>query len=422
MNRRILCVVLVVFLVMSFSTATVFARGAQEESRTLTLLTWNLPHYERQIRGWIADFEAANPGATIEWVDVHGSEWATYFQTQVAAGNPPDIINVQGALWYQYASDGILLDLTDRFSREPAVKNRFYPNIFEAVSNFDGRYYMLPFYTPSTVLFYNKPMFAAAGLPGPPETVEQLVEYARILNTGDQAGFITLNFDWLYWPIFAANGVEILNADKTRAAFNTPAGVRTLETLTALTAEGAIPALTWTGRWAEPNGAFGDGQAAMLNAHVTALGAFSSQSPWANDETVGVAPFPGNFATPNFHGLGITRTTRHPDLAWEFVKIATSDKWASEIVGSLGTLSGNRTADDMALSDAGFRRENPVKVEMFNVERSAGRTLTGMTGLGSDARIKDAVYSNLTRALFGEVSAQRALADAERAVNAILAE
>lgn len=415
---------LLVLLALVVAAGSLFAGGSAEEEgpKELTLLTWNLPHYEEKIQGWISDFEEANPGATIEWVDVKGSEWATYFQTQLAAGDPPDIIDVQGALWYQYAADGVLLDISDRLAAEPDVKDRFYPGLFEAASNFDGSYYMMPLYTPSTVLFYNKPMFEEAGLPGPPETMEELVEYSRALTEGERGGFITLNFDWLYWPLFAVNGVEILNEDKTKAAFNTPSAVQVLETLAELTDEGVIPAVSWTGRWAEPNGAFGAGQSGMLNAHVTAFNAFSSNSDWANEDTIGVASFPGNYAVPNYHSLGITSTTEYPDLAWEFVKIVTSDKWAKEIVANLGTLSGNKAADDLALNDAGFRRDNPVKVQMFEVERSNMGNLTGITGLASDARIKDAVYSNLTRAIFGEVSASRALSDAERAVNAILTE
>jgi len=419
MVRKTIATMLMLMVVATFA----FAGGqAEEEQKELTLLTWNLPHYEEQIMGWIADFEEMHPDATIEWVDVKGSDWATYFQTQLAAGDPPDIIDVQGALWYQYAADGVLLDISDRLAAEPDVQDRFYPGLFEAASNFDGNYYMMPLYTPSTVLFYNKPMFAEAGLPGPPTTFDELVEYAQALTEGERGGFITLNFDWLYWPLFASNGVEIFNANKTRAAFNTPAAREVLETLAELTEDGVIPALTWTGRWAEPNGAFGAGQGAMLNAHVTALNAFRSQSEWANEDTIGVAPFPGNFAVPNYHSLGITSTTEYPDLAWDFVKIVTSDKWASEIVSSLGTLSGNQAADDMALSDAQFRADNPVKVAMFEVERSNMDNLVGITGLATDARIKDAVYSNFSRAIFGEISAQEALDAAEAAVNAILAE
>lgn len=425
MTKRVLCserlgVAVLVLLVFSLLSLFLLGAGAPEvEEKELTFLTWNLPHYEPQIKGMIADFEEAFPEATVEWVDVHGSEWATYFRTQVAAADPPDIVNVQGALWYQYAADGILIDITDRLNEEPEVKDRYYPHIFEAVSEFEGRYYMLPFYTPATVLYYNKPAFEQAGLPGPPETYDELIEYSRELTTNGQAGFMTLNFDWLYWSLFGYHGVEILNEDGTEAAFNTPEAVRVLEDLAELTDEGVIPGTAWTGRWAEPNDAFGAGETGMHQAHVTALRAFMADSDWADDDTVGIAPFPGNYATPNYHGLGITTGTDYPDLAWEFIKIATSEKWAKEIVPTLGSLSGNIAADELAI-DEDFRREYPLAARQFDVERSEGRTLVGQTGHPDDERIKDAVYSNLQRALFGEVSAERALADAERDVNVIL--
>ena len=49
------------------------------------------------------------------------------------------------------------------------------------------------------------------------------------MTKGEKSGLMTLNFDWLYWPLFAMNGVELLAPDgMTEAAFNTPAAVKTL--------------------------------------------------------------------------------------------------------------------------------------------------------------------------------------------------
>ncbi len=127
----------------------VWAGGTKEAAgpKSITLLTWNLPHYADTINQWIKEYQDANKGVTVNWVDKKGTELPTYFQTQLAAGSPPDVIDIQGALWYQYAADGILLDLTPYFQKEPDVKNRFEKNILEAASKFDGKYYMVPFYT-----------------------------------------------------------------------------------------------------------------------------------------------------------------------------------------------------------------------------------------------------------------------------------
>lgn len=419
---RIGVIALVFFaVVLSFS----WARGGSETNQgpaSITILTWNLPHYADSIHGWISEFEAANPTVKVNWVDKKGTELPTYYQTQLAAGTAPDVIDIQGALWYQYAGDGILLNLTPYFAKDAEMKARFEPNILEAASKYKGNYYMVPFYTPSTVLFYNKPMFQAAGLPQAPTTPTELFDYTKKLTHGSVSGYLTLNFDWLYWPLFRMNGVEILNADGTKAAFNTPAAVQTLKTLAELTASGAISKVSWTGRWVEPNGAFGAGNAAMLNAHLPAFKAFESNSTWANDRTVGVAAFPGKWSVPNYHGFGITSTTKYPEVAWNFIKLVTSDKWATTLATVLGTLSGNSKADTTLMNDPTFAKDNPVTATMFKVDLSETGNLTGITGSEKDARIKDAVYSNLQKALFGQESAQQALADAEQAVNKILSQ
>lgn len=430
LNRTVRKGVLVLLALFVFATMA-FAGGQQEaaeeaggekEVKEISILTWNLPHYEDAINGWIEEFEAEHPNVKVKWIDKKGSEWATYFQTQIQSGNVPDLFDVQGALWYQYADMGVTMNLSPYFEEEPEMKERFNQDILEASSNYKGDYYMLPFYMPSTVLFYNKVMFEDAGLPGPPETFDELAEYSRKLADGEKSGFITLNFDWLYWPLFRTNGVKILNDAGTKAAFNTPAAVETLETLTALTEEGAIPNVAWTGRWKEPNGTFGAGNAGMLNAHTTALNAFRSAGEWVNEDTVGVAPFPGHWAVPNYHSLGISANSEHPDLAWEFAKLITNTKWAENICWTLGTLSGNEKADNNVLNDPTFAEENPILAETFKVELSNTGNLTGMTGSPKDAKIKEAVYKQIERALFGEVSAAEALEKAEADVNDILAD
>jgi ABC-type glycerol-3-phosphate transport system substrate-binding protein len=399
-----------------------WAGGGQAKPtvKEISFLTWNLPHYEDSIMGWVADFEAEFPNAKAKWIDRKGSELPTYFQTQLAAGTAPDIIEIQSVLWYEYADKGVLMPLTPYLNKEPAIKDRFTPSFFEAASRFGDDYFLLPTYTPSSLLFMNKPMFVAAGLAGAPQTEEQLLSYAEKLTSGQNAGFITLNFDWLYWPLFRANGVEILTSDKSKAAFNTPAAVTVLKNLARLTKSGAIPGVAWTGRWAEPNGAFGAGGIGMHHAHTPALNSFMSQSEWANDDTVGIDTFPGGWSVPNYHGMGIVSTSKQPDLAWEFIKIVTNDKWAENLVRVLGPLSGNAAADRAVINDAQFAEEQPLVVKMFETQLSPKLKLTGLTNIAEDAQVKDAVYRNFEKAIFGEVSAEKALTDAEKAVNDIL--
>jgi ABC-type glycerol-3-phosphate transport system substrate-binding protein len=118
--------------------------------------------------------------------------------------------------------------------------------------------------------------------------------------------------------------------------------------------------------------------------------------------------------------MGIVSTTKEPDLCWEFMKVVTNDKWAEELIRVLGPLSGNANADNSVIEDPAFRNEYPLTVKMFETQLSPELKLTGLTNIAEDAQVKDAVYRNFQKAIFGEVSAEKALADAEKAVNDIL--
>src|SRR6266478_9234776 len=79
------------------------------QPKKISLLTWNIPVYKEKIEGWIADFRQSHPDFQVEWLDKKGTEWATFYQTQVVGGAAPDIIDVQGALWLEYGANGGLV-------------------------------------------------------------------------------------------------------------------------------------------------------------------------------------------------------------------------------------------------------------------------------------------------------------------------
>src|SRR5207253_7137612 len=131
-------------------------------------------------------------------------EIPVFYQTQLVAGTPPDIINTPGALGLEYAAQGALLDLTPRLKADAAVSTRFNADYLSNWA-YEGSNYMLPFYITKTLLFYNKPMFQKAGNAGPPHSFEQILDAAQKLTTADSSCILTLNFDWHYLPLCAVD-------------------------------------------------------------------------------------------------------------------------------------------------------------------------------------------------------------------------
>ena len=82
------------------------APAIAQAPRKISFLTWNIIDQEPMIRGWIARFSKERPGVEIEWLDKKGPEIPVFYQTQLVAGTPPDIINTQGGLGLEYAAQG----------------------------------------------------------------------------------------------------------------------------------------------------------------------------------------------------------------------------------------------------------------------------------------------------------------------------
>ena len=66
----------------------------------------------------------------------------------------------------------------------------------------------------------------------------QLIDAAQKMTRGEASGFLTLNFDWLYWPLFAMNGIDLLSKDLTKPTFNTPKAIEVTDRLAKATESG----------------------------------------------------------------------------------------------------------------------------------------------------------------------------------------
>jgi ABC-type glycerol-3-phosphate transport system substrate-binding protein len=390
---------------------------AWAQQKKISILTWNISNQGQLVKEWIADFKKVRPDVEVEWVDKKGTDLAAYYQTQIIAGTPPDIVDLQGAIWLEYAAAGGLVNLTPYLTRNPDVRRRFDADYLGAWT-YQGKNYMLPFYVAKTLLFYNKTMFNEAGLTGPPQNFDQMMEYATKLSKGDKTGFVTLNFDWLYWPLFKMNGVELLTPDLKKAAFNTPKAVHVLESLAKATGNGAINKISWTGRWVEPIGAFAAGNVGMFVAHAPAFFNMRGLGPWINVDTLGVANLPGGWATPSLHGFGISKGSQYPDIAWEFLTMVTSEKYTEKLSAFAYYLTGNVASDRNLLNK--LKAEDPLAAAVLQTQLEHTDKLTGDWRLPNDARVKEAFYPEIQNAVLGRKSAAEALKDAEVKVNRVL--
>ncbi len=109
----------------------------------------------------------------------------------VLVGNVPDIVNIDNPDHASFASEGILADITDRVNAWGEI-NEFFDGPRNSVI-YDQRYYGVPDNSNTLALYYNKDMFAEAGIDAPPANWEEMREYSARLTDPD-AGVYGITF------------------------------------------------------------------------------------------------------------------------------------------------------------------------------------------------------------------------------------
>jgi ABC-type glycerol-3-phosphate transport system substrate-binding protein len=317
----------------------------------------------------------------------------------------------------EWAAGGALLDLTPYVQKEPDFLKLYNPDYLSSFV-YDKKNYVIPFYISKTLLYYNKLMFKEAGLSAPPKNFDEIISFSQAMAKGEKTGFLTLNFDWLYWPLLKMNGIELLTPDFKKPAFNTPEATAVIERLAKATESGGINKIAWTGRWVEPNGAFAAGTVGMLHAHSAAYFFVKGQGRWISPDTLGVMQTPGDWSTPTNHGFAVSKSSKNPDLAFALVKHMTSTKWATRFSKIRRVLTANIEADKAGL--ANVQAEDPLAYAVLQTQLEHTDKMTGNWPLPNDAQIKDAFWPEFQNAVLGRKDAKTALADAERAVTRVL--
>lgn len=118
---------------------------------------------------YITEFNKANPDVKVN-LDVQSWESINdTIRTKIQNNQAPDILNIDS--FTSFANDGLLYEAKDIASE--ATLNNF-PDNFRANASTGGKQYGLPLIASARALFYNKDLFAKAGVAAPPKTWAEL--------------------------------------------------------------------------------------------------------------------------------------------------------------------------------------------------------------------------------------------------------
>lgn len=182
----------------------------------------------------IAKFVAENPEYTVEEEYYGMNEIDAKLMGDHMAGVSHDLVSVNTAQLAEQISSGSLQSMSSYFDALDAdIQADFtWLNDWENYLAADGSLMAMPYTLHTRVIAYNKDLFAAAGLDPerPPQTMEELIKYAKILTTDDVWGYGTFigagraTAEISFGPFLWNYGGDFLDADNN-ATFASSAGV-----------------------------------------------------------------------------------------------------------------------------------------------------------------------------------------------------
>lgn len=169
-------------------------------------------------------FIKANPGVTVKFNGINGTDWNDFFTkvlTQIAAGNPPDIVSVATEGVQLFAQKKLAHPLDDYVKRDkdqlaPYFKD-VHPSLVEAMM-YQGNLYELPTDFNAGNMYFNTTLLKKSGLQLP--SSDWTMDDFHSLATGLKSNSGAVPFDWVVrlwgsWTSFMyANGGNLVTEGK----------------------------------------------------------------------------------------------------------------------------------------------------------------------------------------------------------------
>ncbi len=361
-------------------------------------------------------FESEHAGARVILVEGPQSTdlRENLYTASLLARDPTfDLVYLDVTWTPKFAAAGWLLPLDERMGR--GERDQFLPVALEA-GVYDHRLYRIPVRTDMGLLFYRRDWLDSAGM-APPETFDDLLRAARAFHApparfgyvwqGKQYEGLVCNF----LEVLAGQGGFWVEEANGEVGLDQPAAVAALRSLReTIGADGVSPPGVTTYQEEESRRLFADGRAAFLRnwGYVWRL---AQRDDSAIRGRVGVTFMPGEAAgrpagTLGGWGLGISKHSRDPDLAFAFIRHVTTVR--SQRV--LCEPTGYAPAVVAAYEDSALLAANPF-LERF---RELHEAAIARPSLPRYALASDILQRHLSAALAGLASPEEALEEAAR--------
>jgi len=377
---------------------------------TLNLLM-PAPDVQPMREGMVKDFEAKNPGIRINIVE--GPNAANlvedlYTSAFLLGDSPYDLINMDIIWTPKFAAAGWLMDLTDRVSKEELAA-------FSAADVAGGRYqdrlYRMPVRSDVGMLYYREDLLKAANFQ-PPETFADLIKISQALQQDNKVnwGYVWQGRQYegivaMFVEILAGFGGFWVNPATLEVGLDRPETIQAIEFLRSTVSQGVSPPGVTTYNEEDTRRFFQNGQAAFLRSWPYVW-------PLANESG---SPVQGKIAIkPMVHvpaqrggaclggwGMGIAKSSRHPEAAWKAIQYFTSEEAQRRFILQSGFVPSRRSL----FTDPEIVAKYPHFPQLLEVVQQA----VLRPPIGQYAQVSDILQRYLSGALTNRLSPERAM-------------
>lgn len=299
----------------------------------LEFLIWGGDAEQAGFQGSIDRYVEMNPGVSIDLLVAPYDNYVK-LNTLLAAGLAPDLVRCQYQLLGRYSSAGSFVDMSEYL--DDGYGDAFTPALWQAVS-YEDRPYALPHHTDTMAVYYNKDIFGSLGLEAPPTSLEgswtwdEFMGAATAIRDSDEADHpfavawqgVPSSYRWM-WFLFQ-NGGRLLNDTLDGPAINSPEGIETIEWHKRWFDEGYVPPSTSIKSTQLVETLFANGNIAMMlngNWMIPFLDT-SMTAEWDVTYMIREEEMASDLGG---NAVAVTRDSRNPDLAADFLKFLTSEE------------------------------------------------------------------------------------------------
>jgi multiple sugar transport system substrate-binding protein len=370
-----------------------------------------------QWRELAADVSKKYPDIKVEMSTVDWNGYWTKLPTELAGGNPPDILYMQVQRAKGYLEEGFA-PIDSYIAADSSLNiGDFNIGVLDGLS-INGKRYCLPYDFGPIIMFYNIDLFDKHNVPYPDNDTFDYAAYRRIcdqLSTGGDYGTaIAANIDRLN-PFIWGNGASYFDS-QGRFIINNPIVVTTIQKQLEIIRSGKAPRQTDTGNYLWDREQFYSGKVGLNFdgpwnvTNIKAQGNFKLGAAMVpRGDVRRAAPIAGS-------GFGIAKDSKLKDAAYKAITVITN----GESLTKLATW-GRGLPSRASVREVFYQQHSDVRGLREAVELSCAPDI-GVPYITPKnwQEVYNTINQNIEPVFLGNKDAKTALDDAQKIINDIL--